>query len=260
MGREAYMPLFFGDFLAATAEWLGEERALYLLLLGYQWSLGSLPADPEKLCRLVSWDRKLFLKHWPMVATKFQARDGRLVNDRLEQHRARAEEISAKRAAAGAKGGQKTKQMPDRLPEQTESNCLANAFGLLGHPSNPSNPSKKDSPERSLKPLGGEVGLTPETGAARAAPAPTNGATPKGKRPRRGNLAHFVPEDWQLDRADYDWALEQGYTAEFVRRETERFVDHEFASPRSDWTRAWRNWITRDPPGGRHGTPQKRTA
>lgn len=101
---------------------------------------------------------------------------------------------------------------------------------------------------------------SPCGGEGAAAPPAPPGNGKNGKKPKRGSLAHFVPESWTLDRADYDWAIGQGYSAETIQRETERFADHEFHAPRSDWARAWRNWISRDPPGGRHGTPHKRTA
>jgi uncharacterized protein YdaU (DUF1376 family) len=100
------MPLFFSDFLGATAEWTGEERALYLLLLGYQWTLGSLPSDWRRLVMLVGWLEENFKECWPTVSRKFEERDGRLYNRRLEEHRAKAKAISAKNAAAGKKGAE----------------------------------------------------------------------------------------------------------------------------------------------------------
>ena len=87
------MPLFFGDFLGATAEWEGEERSLYLLLLGYQWSLGSLPADLAKLRKLVAWDEANFARYSPAILSKFEQQGDRLLNRRLELHRIRAVEI-----------------------------------------------------------------------------------------------------------------------------------------------------------------------
>ena len=102
--RQPFMPLFFGDFLAATSEWEGIERSLCLTLLAYQWFQGSLPTDRRKLAKLVDWDRDLFESCWGQVGQKFVEVDGRLLNRRLEEHRARAKEISAKNAVAGKKG------------------------------------------------------------------------------------------------------------------------------------------------------------
>jgi uncharacterized protein YdaU (DUF1376 family) len=104
VSREAFLPLFFGDFLASTAEWEGEEASLYLTLLGHQWALGSLPVEPSKLCRLVRWDKKNFERCWPQVAGKFDEQGGRLYNPRLEQHRGKARLISETAAASGRNG------------------------------------------------------------------------------------------------------------------------------------------------------------
>lgn len=130
MSSQPFMPLFFGDFLASTAEWSGEEQALYLLLLAHQWSIGSLPADPDSIRKLSKFDRKTFKKCWKTVSMKFSTIDGRLINETLERHRQKSQQISEKRALAGAKGGStrvaKAKQNP--------SNCLANASVLYSHP------------------------------------------------------------------------------------------------------------------------------
>lgn len=147
MGKDGsklpYLPLFFGDFLASTAEWEGEERALYLLLLGHQWSLGSLPAEPEKLRRITGWGPKTFKAAWPTVSSKFEERDGRLYNARLESHRNTALEISDKRSKAGRKGAERRwgeDGTPDGDPNgKGNGKGMALAKNLLCHPiqSNP---------------------------------------------------------------------------------------------------------------------------
>jgi 5-methylcytosine-specific restriction endonuclease McrA len=81
------MPFFVGDFLASTVEWEGEEASLYLLLLGYQWTLKSLPGDPRSLCKLVRWDWETFARFWPKVATKFVQDGDRIFNEQLEELR-----------------------------------------------------------------------------------------------------------------------------------------------------------------------------
>jgi uncharacterized protein YdaU (DUF1376 family) len=133
MAKEPFLPLFFGDFLASTAEWEGEERALYLLLLGYQWSLGSLPTEPRRLCKLAAWDWALFERCWLTVGAKFREKDGRLTNERLEKHRVRGREISEKRANAGAIGGSVTQANAKQMLDASK----AIASTLLSHPSHP---------------------------------------------------------------------------------------------------------------------------
>lgn len=130
--KQPFMPLFFGDLLASTQTWEGEERALYIVLLACQWSAGPLPTDPRRIAKMAQYDPDTFAKLWEMVSTKFiQSADG-LINARLEQHRDRASEISEKRAAAGAKGGQSKKQKDSKFeaiakdlpshPNQTKPN------------------------------------------------------------------------------------------------------------------------------------------
>jgi uncharacterized protein YdaU (DUF1376 family)/ribosome modulation factor len=253
MSREAYLPLYVGDFLASTAEWTGEEQALYALCLAYQWSIGSLPADPEKVRRLVRWDRRTFARAWPQVRTKFPSSDGvRSQNCRLEVVRAHAMEVSRKRAEAGSKGGKAKK---------INATAVANATNLPQHNPSPALPSKPNQTnylsdsQPSVSPVRGGgrgecEGGTVAAGAAPSRPPPMKPAGPGPNRQRRGHLAHFVPEDFVVTEEALEWALAQGYSYEFVERETHRFCDHEFKTPRSDWLKAWRNWITRDPPAG----------
>lgn len=109
--QHPFLPMFVGDFFAATAEWEGEEEGLYALLLMRQWTLGHLPAELPKLARLVKFEQRNFERWWPAIASKFEIHkvDGygdRLVNVRLEQHRNRVLEVLEKKAAAGKKGAQ----------------------------------------------------------------------------------------------------------------------------------------------------------
>lgn len=146
MQKQPFMPLFVGDFFASTAEWEGEEESLYLSLLARQWALGSLPTDTEKLARLVRWSTKNFEKYWQVVKLKFEERDGRLYNERLESHRDRAAQISDLRAKSGSLGGATTaarlKQNGSKQVASAAASAGANAEILPGHPiqSNPNHP------------------------------------------------------------------------------------------------------------------------
>lgn len=104
MSSQPFMPLFFGDLLAATPTWEGEERALYMLLLAYQWTSGPLPADPKRLAKMTQYDAKTFAALWGTVGKKFDETPDGLVNQRLEAHREKSKAISAKNSASGAKG------------------------------------------------------------------------------------------------------------------------------------------------------------
>lgn len=129
--KEPFLPLFFGDFLGATGEWDGEERALYLLLLGHQWTIGSLPADLNKLRKLADYQQTNFDRWWPRVSEKFEAQGDRLVNRRLELHRNKTREVAGKNAESGKKGARaRWAKDGERHPEswRTPSNDMANAI------------------------------------------------------------------------------------------------------------------------------------
>lgn len=102
--KEPYLPLFFGDFLASTAYWRGEEQALYLLLLGYQWASGPLPPNPDDIAQVVRYESRQFAKLWVRVGTKFTKGTAGLVNERLEEVRKKAHQISTKNSDSGKQG------------------------------------------------------------------------------------------------------------------------------------------------------------
>lgn len=142
MSQQPFMPLFFGDLLAATPTWEGEERALYILLLAYQWTSGPLPADPKRLAKMTQYDAKTFATLWQTVGPKFDPTPDGLVNKRLEQHREKSKAVSAKNAASGAKGAQARwrkdgERHTDRHSE-TDSERHQSAFSAThGNPSHP---------------------------------------------------------------------------------------------------------------------------
>ncbi len=176
MAREPYMPLYLGDFLAATSEWEGEEASLYLMLLAHQWALGSLPREPEKLCRICRWTRKNFDRYWPQVSQKFVERDGRLVNARLEEHRGRSAEIAGKRAQAGKRGAairhSKEMAIARDVPEQNGGNCQNFALPSNSIQSNPEeNSVENPSQDTHSVPLAARARGSPH--GQDLAPAPT---------------------------------------------------------------------------------------
>ena len=108
MGSETFLPLYFGDFLSSTAEWENDERGAYLLLLGHQWTLGSLPDDEQKLSKMCSKHVRTFRKMWVRISQKFVKRaDGRLINPRLEEHRERHMSLIERKKSGGKLGAQR---------------------------------------------------------------------------------------------------------------------------------------------------------
>lgn len=214
MSKQPFLPLFFGDFLASTAEWSGEEASLYLTLLGHQWTLGTLPADPAKLARLVRWERKSFDKAWPQVSVKFEAKDGRLVNARLEQHRAKSDELAEKNRTSGRKGA----EARWRKDGERHSPAMASAKEGLCHPSHPipSHPEVlSPSPQESRSP--------PALAQARAR-ASDGPAAEACRFLREAGCADVNPTHPNLIAA-----LEEGVTPEQLRDVAAEFPGKRFA-------------------------------
>jgi uncharacterized protein YdaU (DUF1376 family) len=153
---QPFLPLFFGDLLASTPTWRGEERALYVLLLAYEWTSGPLPCDEDLLAVMSQFDKRTFKKLWSVVGRKFVETDKGLINPRLEEHRQKSLDIAAKRAAAGANGAAKRWQENGKR----DSKPIANAIDLSCHPSHPISESKSgfaacaDDPRKKIFEIG----------------------------------------------------------------------------------------------------------
>lgn len=58
-----------------------------------------------------------------------------------------------------------------------------------------------------------------------------------------------LPEDWQPDCDDFDWAVRETYVKHIdYNLEVEKFRDYWLSQPgqkgvKLDWHRTWRNWI-----------------
>lgn len=104
--KDPFLPLYFGDFLSATTEWTGEQQALYLLLLAYQWANKSLPGDPVNIAIVARYERVHFASLWPIMESKFELRDGRRRNERLEIHREKSQIIGSLRSETGRIGAE----------------------------------------------------------------------------------------------------------------------------------------------------------
>ena len=63
-----WMPLYIGDYMAATMHLSTLEHGVYLLLLMHYWQTGPLPEDDQSLAAIV----KLELKAWKKLAPKIR--------------------------------------------------------------------------------------------------------------------------------------------------------------------------------------------
>lgn len=146
--RTPFMPLFVGDLLAATPAWEGEERALYVLLLAYQWTSGPLPADTRRLARMCQYDPANFAELWKTVGPKFPEVEGGRANPRLEQHRQQVARISAKKAQSGRAGAAARWKQDGERHAPAIAKPIADAISLQCHPIQ-SNPIQSNLPSYS---------------------------------------------------------------------------------------------------------------
>lgn len=116
---DLWMPLYVGDYLADTGHLSTVEHGAYLLLLMHYWRKRGLPDDDRQLAAIA----KLPLRIWSDVKPNLQAffHDG-WRHKRLEAELEKRAIVSAKRAAAGAKGGLKS-QMNNMLNEANARIC-----------------------------------------------------------------------------------------------------------------------------------------
>jgi 5-methylcytosine-specific restriction endonuclease McrA len=102
--KQPFLPLFFGDLLAATPRWKGPQRSLYVLLLAYQWFDGPIPNSPNEIADMCGYPLDEFERLWAVVGRKFVPCDGGLMNVRLEEHRNKALNLSRVRSESGSEG------------------------------------------------------------------------------------------------------------------------------------------------------------
>ena len=100
-------PLYSNDFLVDTLDWTIEEIGIYVRLLFYQWTNGSLPNDDNRLSRIAGCGVKKFRNNFKKCSPKFILNgQGKLQNKRLEEVRKEQEEYREKQMIAGKVGAE----------------------------------------------------------------------------------------------------------------------------------------------------------
>lgn len=87
--------------------------------------------------------------------------------------------------------------------------------------------------------------LSPPTPAG-AAPEPPITTNEPSSPPVKGKRPHRLPDGWQPEDHDRDWARQAFPTVE-IDNETDRFRDYWHGNGKAmvNWTATWRNWIRR---------------
>jgi uncharacterized protein YdaU (DUF1376 family) len=106
MSERPFMQLYVSDFVGDTMHLSTEQIGAYMLLLMAMWNAGGkLPADDQKLARVV----RMSVKKWKAISAdlmSFFDEDGESIcHHRLTKELQKSESKSQSRASAGAKGG-----------------------------------------------------------------------------------------------------------------------------------------------------------
>ncbi len=86
----------------------------------------------------------------------------------------------------------------------------------------------------------------------------TNEGTSEGRtvETRSNRRSRFCPDDFELDDELIAFAFAEGLNRDRVEREMAKMKDHEYDRPKSDWRKAFKNWIRKaaEDAGRRQGT------
>ncbi len=232
----AMMPWFPRDFLAATRAMRLAERGAYRELLDYQWEMGGLPTDRERLARLLGITAEEFCDIWPAIADKFLVDGAYMHNQRLEEHRKKAiEQRDRKRGAALATNA---KRYAERPAERTHCASLSDTHtDALSDSLSASPPSPSPSPSPSEESLGHTSPQIPTSSGADRADA----------RGRKGPIGTRIPDPFEVSDAMRAWAAQEFPNVD-AKAVTAEFVDYWTAVPgpkgrKLDWEATWRNRV-----------------
>ena len=99
----AWMPMYWGDYLADTGHLTTMQHGAYCLLIGHYWRCGALPDDDSQLANITKMPLQEWLLHRSVIQQFFF--DG-WRHKRVEAELRRSTEKMAKARLAGQKGGQ----------------------------------------------------------------------------------------------------------------------------------------------------------
>jgi len=120
---DAWMPLYWGDYLRDTVHLTATGHGGYLLLIGRYWTAGSLPNDDAKLAAFARMTRKEWAEHGETIKEFFTVDGDMLRHKRIDAEKAKTDNLSSKRSAVA-----KARWSKDAKQEQSKSNAIA--YGL----------------------------------------------------------------------------------------------------------------------------------
>jgi hypothetical protein len=84
MAKDPAFLMYSKDWLTDTAEYMPDEKGVYIDLLCYQHQNKGLPTNTERLAKMVGVSHEQFLKIWDAISHHFDQMDNRLVNRKLK--------------------------------------------------------------------------------------------------------------------------------------------------------------------------------
>jgi uncharacterized protein YdaU (DUF1376 family) len=224
-----YYEHHLGDYLKDTAHLSVIEDGIYLRLLHQYYILEApLPRDRLACAKLARARSKAELSAVDYVLDTFFA----LHDDGYHQSRADREIVEYRK---------KQEQRKD-----------ASAKAVAARTRKPFNPD--DDPSPSAPPSGSPNGSPTDapSGSLRArvpspqSPVPSPQKEKERESARAAKRSRQCPADFVVTPELKTWAVENVPRVD-VDAETEKFRDWEFKDPKSDWTKAWRNWMRKAP-------------
>lgn len=77
--------MYSKDWLSGTAEYMPDEKGVYIDLLCHQHLHKGLPIETEKLARMVGLSHRKFLKIWSEISHHFEKENDRFINRKLNK-------------------------------------------------------------------------------------------------------------------------------------------------------------------------------
>lgn len=157
MSAPPFMPLYVADYLGDTRHLTTEQHGAYLLLLMAMWRAGGrVPAEGEKLARIVGLTPAKWAKLEEDVLAFFRVEAGDLVHRRMEKELMRYTKTVEKRRDAGSRGG-RAKSLKSNDTTLANATDLPEQKGKPGHSNQNQNqnqkeiiPTDRDNPDPSV--------------------------------------------------------------------------------------------------------------
>jgi uncharacterized protein YdaU (DUF1376 family) len=101
-----WMPMYWGDYLRDTGHLTTVQHGTYLLLIAHYWNHGALPTDHASLKRIAGLHGAIGENTWRSICLAIAPFfDENWRHKRIDAELEKVNNISAKRAFAGSRGG-----------------------------------------------------------------------------------------------------------------------------------------------------------